>query len=114
MSTHDTVILVTNNGMGKGPQELQLTLITKYLELLNLQDDLPAAMCFYTEGVRLVTEGSPVIEKLQALEEKGVRLVVCSTCLNYFGLIEKIKIGIVGGMGDILAAQWQAAKVITL
>jgi len=114
MSTHDTVILVTNNGMGKGPQELQLTLITKYLELLNLQDDLPAAMCFYTEGVRLVTEGSPVIEKLRALEEKGVRLVVCSTCLNYFGLIEKIKIGIVGGMGDILAAQWQAAKVITL
>jgi intracellular sulfur oxidation DsrE/DsrF family protein len=114
MSTHDTVILVTNNGMGKGPQELQLTLMTKYLELLNLQDDLPAAMCFYTEGVRLVTEGSPVIEKLQALEEKGVRLVVCSTCLNYFGLIEKIKIGIVGGMGDILAAQWQAAKVITL
>ena len=89
-------------------------MITKYLELLNLQDDLPAAMCFYTEGVRLVTEGSPVIEKLQALEEKGVRLVVCSTCLNYFGLIEKIKIGIVGGMGDILAAQWQAAKVITL
>ena len=114
MSTHDTVILVTNNGMGKGPQELQLTLMTKYLELLNLQDDLPAAMCFYTEGVRLVTEGSPVIEKLRALEEKGVRLVVCSTCLNYFGLIEKIKIGIVGGMGDILAAQWQAAKVITL
>jgi intracellular sulfur oxidation DsrE/DsrF family protein len=114
MSTHDTVILVTNNGMGKGPQELQLTLITKYLELLNLQDDLPAAMCFYTEGVRLVTEGSPVIEKLRALEEKGVRLVVCSTCLNYFGLTEKIKIGIVGGMGDILAAQWQAAKVITL
>jgi intracellular sulfur oxidation DsrE/DsrF family protein len=114
MSTHDTVILVTNNGMGKGPQELQLTLMTKYLELLNLQDDLPAAMCFYTEGVRLVTKGSPVIEKLQALEEKGVRLVVCSTCLNYFGLIEKIKIGIVGGMGDILAAQWQAAKVITL
>jgi hypothetical protein len=114
MSTHNTVILVTNNGMGKGPQELQLTLMTKYLELLNLQDDLPAAMCFYTEGVRLVTEGSPVIEKLRALEEKGARLVVCSTCLNYFGLIEKIKIGIVGGMGDILAAQWQAAKVITL
>ena len=114
MSTRDTVILVTNNGMGNGPQDLQQTLIAKYFELLNLQDDLPAVICFYTEGVRLVTEGSPVIEKLRALEEKGVRLIVCSTCLNYFGLIEKIKIGIVGGMGDILAAQWQAAKVITL
>ena len=114
MSTRDTVILLTNNGMGVGPQDLQLTLISKYLELLNLQTDLPAVLCFYTEGVRLVTEGSPVIEKLRALEEKGVRLIVCSTCLNYFGLVEKIKIGIVGGMGDIQAAQWQAGKVITL
>ena len=114
MSTLDTVILITNNGMGKGPQDLQLTLIVKYLELLGLQNDLPAAICFYTEGVRLVTEGSPVIEKLRALEGKGVRLIICSTCLNYFGLTENIKIGIVGGMGDIIAAQWSAGKVITL
>ena len=114
MSPRDTVILITNNGMGKGPQDLQLTLVGKYLELLDLQNDLPAAICFYTEGVRLVVEGSPVIEKLRTLDEKGVRLVVCSTCLNYFGLAEKIKIGIVGGMGDILSAQWQAGKVITL
>ena len=114
MSGRDTVILVTNNGMGKGPQDLQLTLIGKYLELLDLQNDLPTAICFYTEGVRLVTEGSPVLEKLRTLEEKGVRLIVCSTCLNYFSLTEKIQIGIVGGMGDILAAQWQAGKVITI
>ena len=114
MSMRDTVILLTNNGMGNGPQDLRLTLIGKYLEILDLQNDLPAALCFYTEGVRLVTEGSPVIDKLRALEQKGVRLIVCSTCLNYFGLLEKIKIGIVGGMGDILAAQMQAGKVITL
>ena len=114
MPTRDTVILLTNNGMGRGPQDLQLTLLGKYLELLNLQNDLPAAICFYTEGVRLVAEGSPVIEKLRALEGKGVRLIVCSTCLNYFGLVEKVKVGIIGGMGDILAAQWQASKVITL
>ena len=114
MSTRDTVILISNNGMGKGPQDLQLTLIGKYLELLDQQIELPAAICFYTEGVRLVAEGSTVIEKLNALEEKGVRLIVCSTCLDYLGLAEKIKIGIVGGMGDILEAQWKAGKVITL
>ena len=67
-----------------------------------------------TEGVRLMTEESPVIERLQALEAKNVRLIVCSTCLNYYDLAEKVKIGIVGGMGDILAAQWSAGKVITL
>jgi intracellular sulfur oxidation DsrE/DsrF family protein len=111
---NDTVLIINNNGMGKGPQDLQLTLLSKYLELLEQQIDLPSAICFYTEGVRLVTEGSPVIEKLQLLEGKGVRLIVCSTCLNYFGLSEKIKIGIVGGMGDILEAQRLANKVITL
>ena len=114
MSTLDTVIIITNNGMGKGPQDLQLKLIGKYLELLVLQNDLPAVICFYTEGVHLVTEGSPVIERLQVLEAKGVRLIICSTCLNYYDLAEKVKIGIVGGMGVILAAQWSAGKVITL
>ncbi|MGD0877950.1 MAG: DsrE family protein [Anaerolineales bacterium] len=111
---NETVLIINNNGMGKGPQDLQLALISKYLELLEQQNDLPSAICFYTEGVRLVTEGSPVIEKLQLLEGRGVRLIVCSTCLNYFGLSEKIKIGIVGGMGDILEAQRLADKVITL
>jgi len=114
MSERNTVILITSNGMGNGPLDLQLTLVGKYLDLLDLQNDLPSAICFYTDGVKLVVEGSPVIEKLRALEGKGVRLIVCSTCLNYFGLAEKVKIGIVGGMGDILAAQWQAGKVITL
>jgi intracellular sulfur oxidation DsrE/DsrF family protein len=114
MQTHETVIIVTQKGMGKGPEDLQLTLMGKYLELLNQQTDLPAVICFYTEGVRLVVEGSPVLTELKVLEKKGVRLVVCSTCLNYFSLAEKVKIGIVGGMGDILEAQWKAGKVITL
>ncbi len=110
----DTIILISNNGLGKGPDELQLTLVGKYLDLLAQQIELPAAICFYTEGVRLVVEGSPVIESLRALEEKGVRLIICSTCLNYYGLLDKVKIGIIGGMGDILEAQWKAGKVIAL
>jgi hypothetical protein len=114
MPANDTIILVSNNGMGKGTQELQLTLIGKYLEMLDLQTELPSAICFYTEGVRLVVEGSSFIEKLKALEEKGVRLIVCSTCLNYFNLTDKVKVGIIGGMGDILEAQWKAGKVISL
>ena len=93
--------------MGNGQQDLQLTLLRKYLELLIHQNDLPAVYPFYTEG-------SPVIDKLKALEDKDVRLVVCSTCLNYFGLTDKVKNGIVGGMGDIIEAQWRTGKVITL
>jgi selenium metabolism protein YedF len=114
MSTNDTVLLITSNGMGKGPEELQIMLMGKYLQLLVQGDDFPAAICFYTEGVKLVIDGSPVLEQLSSLEKKGVRLIVCSTCLNYFGLNDKVRIGIIGGMADILEAQLRAGKVITI
>lgn len=114
MTMQNSVILIPNNGMGHADLPLQHTLIGKYLELLLTSGDLPAAICFYTQGVKLVTEGSPVLTQLATLEARSVRLIVCSTCLNYFGLAEAVKVGIVGGMGDILTAQAQAEKVITL
>ena len=110
----NTVILITNNGIGKADEKLQQLLAGKYFELLAQNGSLPAAICFYTEGVRLVCEGSPVIAQLRELEIQGVRLIVCSTCLNYFGLTEKLQVGIVGGIGDIIEAQTKAEKVITL
>ncbi len=111
---NNIVILITNNGMGNADEKLQHLLMGKYLELLTHNDSLPAAICFYTDGVKLVCDGSPVIGQLRAIEGKGVRLIVCSTCLNYFDLNEKVRVGIVGGMGDILEAQIKAGKVITL
>jgi len=110
----DTIIQITNNGMGKADEALQQKLVGKYLELIQLNDTLPNAICFYTDGVKLVVEGSPVLEQLKSLEVKGVRLIVCSTCLEYFNLIDKVQVGIVGGMTDIIEAQAQAMKVITL
>ena len=114
MSAKDTVILITNNGMGHGLEDLQLTLLSKYLQLLDQGGELPASICFYTEGVKLVTNGSSVLESLRALETKGVRLIACSTCLNYFRLDKEVNIGIVGSMADILEAQQKAGKVISL
>ena len=110
----DTIIQITNNGMGKADEILQHKLIGKYLELIQQNDSLPNAICFYADGVKLVVEGSPVLEQLGALETKGVRLIVCSTCLDYFNLTDKIQLGIVGGMTDIIEAQVKAEKVITL
>lgn len=110
----DTVILVTNNGMGYADEKLQQLLFGKYVELLSQNESLPAALCFYTDGVKLACEGSPVLEGLSNLESKGVRLIVCSTCLNYFELTGNVRVGLVGGMGDILEAQLKAEKVITI
>lgn len=110
----NTVIQITNNGMGKSDQALQHKLVVKYLELIQMNDKLPNAITFYTDGVKLVVEGSPVLEQLRALEGKGVRLIVCSTCLDHYGLSEKVRVGIVGGMTDIIEAQVKAEKVISL
>jgi hypothetical protein len=110
----NTVILVTSYGMGRADEQLQLILIAKYLELLLQNKSLPAAMCFYTDGVKLVCEGSPILDKLRSLESEDVRLIVCSTCLNYFSLNEKVQVGIVGGMPDIIEAMIKAEKVITI
>ena len=110
----ETVILVTRSGMGHAPEELQIRLFDTYLKLLLANNTTPGAMCFYAEGVKLVTNDSAVLESLAELEKRGCHLVLCQTCLNYFGLSEKVKVGTIGGMGDILAAQTVAAKVITL
>ena len=100
--------------MGEAEPELQLKLAGTYFKLLNENDLLPAAICFYTDGVKLAVKDSPVLESLKSLADKGVRLILCSTCLNYFNLTEKVKVGIVGGMTDIIEAQMKAGKVITL
>lgn len=109
-----TVLLVTSEGIGKSDAALQLKLAGKFFQIINEHNLLPNAICFYTEGVRLVTENSPVLDILGALEQKGVRLIVCSTCLETFGLMDKVKVGIVGGMPDIIEAMVQADKTITL
>lgn len=108
------VLLITHNGMGSATTELQHKLMGVYLRLLIESETLPAAICFYTDGVKLVVEGSPVLEQLKSLEVKGVHLIVCRTCLEYFGLEERVQVGVVGGMTDIIEAQWRASKVITL
>ena len=114
MPNSDTVILITRKGMGEAHPDLQIKLIQTYFRLLDESDLLPAVICFYAEGIELVVEGSPVLESLRSLESKGVRLIICNTCLNFYGLTDQVAVGIKGGMTDIIEAQRRAAKVITL
>ncbi len=109
-----TVILINNDGMGAAEEALRHKLLGVYLTMLRENGLYPGAICFYAGGVKMVVEGSPVIDLLKELEAKGVRLIICSTCLQYYGLTDKVRAGIVGGMSDILLAQWMASKVITL
>jgi len=111
---NNTAIIISHDGMGDAPRELRHTLIGKFLSLTIESGDLPAKIVFYTEGVKLVCQGSPVIDQLKEIEKRGTELVICQTCLNYFNLADTVAVGVVGGMGDILTVIQQAEKVITL
>lgn len=114
MQPEPTLIMITSDGMGRAEQPLPRTLITKYLSLLESQEPPPGAICLYTDGVKLAVEGSPVLDSLRKLEARGVRLVLCKTCLDFLGLTDRVRVGTIGGMTDILDAQMSAARVITL
>ena len=113
MNNH-TILVFTRNGLGDAPAELQQKLAAKFLQLNLDANTLPAKILFYTEGVKLACEGSSVIDLLRALKDRGVELILCSTCLDYFSLREKVAVGIVGGMPDIIEAMNSAEKVISL
>ena len=107
-------ILVTSDGMGRGEPELQHRLIHSYFRLLQENGTLPVAIGFYTDGVKLLVEGSPVLGLLQSYEEQGVVLIACGTCLDYYGLMDKLQVGIVGHMSDVIELQLRADKVVTI
>jgi intracellular sulfur oxidation DsrE/DsrF family protein len=107
------MVLFTRFGMGAAPAELQQKLAGIFLNLLN-QDTPPGVIAFYGEGVKLTCDGSPVLNQLRALAEKGSRLIICQTCLDFFGLRDKVHVGVIGGMGDIVAAMYSAEKVVSV
>ena len=109
-----TALIITQDGMGNADLELQHKLIKAYFKLLIENGKLPDAIAFYTDGVKLTTEGSPILEELKMLAEKGVLLIICSTCLNYFGLMDKVQVGIPSHMPDIIEVQQRADKVISI
>jgi len=110
----NTVLVFVANGMGSAPQELQDLLTNKFLGLLLDSNVLPAKILFYTDGVKLACQGSPVLESLIKIQEHRVELILCSTCLDYFGLTDQVAVGIVGGMTDIIEVMQKAEKVISL
>jgi intracellular sulfur oxidation DsrE/DsrF family protein len=114
-SENNIVLVFKTNGMGISElQPLKEKLSKTFLTLAAQMEPLPKVICLYTDGVKLACEDSPVLEELSTLEQRGVRIILCQTCLNAFGLNEQVRVGIVGGMSDIITAMWQAEKVIAI
>lgn len=114
MQHEKTTVIVNRYGMGTAPEELSLTLVKNYLVLIREENMVPAYICFYADGVKLTIEGSPVIEELKALESSGCKILICKTCLNFYALVDKVAVGTVATMVDIIGAQDNSTKVITI
>jgi selenium metabolism protein YedF len=110
----NTVIQFTQNGMGSGSEELSVILATNYLKILLQENNLPRFLIFYNGGVKLVCAGSPLVSILKEIEKKEVKIMVCTTCLKYYNLLDKKEVGIAGTMMDIVEIQSNSEKVLSL
>ena len=106
------VVAVSSDKMGEGSEELGKVLIKAFFFALTQQDELPGTIIFYNGGVKLSTEGSPVLEDLKNLAAQGVEVISCGTCLNFYQLSEKLAVGEVSNMYDIVEHLRKADVVV--
>ena len=87
------VMLIQSENLGRGDNSLGLMLMANCLRLLGDSEDKPRSIVFWNTGVRLVCEGSKVLEHIKKLEDQGVDILACTTCLEYLDLIDKLVVG---------------------
>jgi len=108
------VIALASDTMGRGDEELGGILIKAFLSTLADSDQPPWRMVFFNSGVKLALEGADTVQSLRNLESIGVEMLVCGTCLDYFGVKEELGVGAVSNMYDILTTMLSATNSITI
>jgi len=111
-SEENTVVVIDSLHMGKGDVELGRILMKGFIYTLSEMEELPKTILFYNEGVKLAIEGAESLQDLKSLEERGVEILSCGTCLNFYGITEKLRVGSVTNMYTILERQMKATRVI--
>ena len=108
-------VFFNTNAIGTNSSELGGNLAKMAIFTLSESDRVPSYVLFMNEGVKLVTGTEPqIVENLNTLIEKGTKVLVCGTCLNFYGLKDELKVGTVSNMYDILGAMQEVSKVIKL
>ena len=109
-----TTIFINKDRLGHGSDELGKTLINAFIATIKDLSVQPRTICFMNTGVKLTIEGAETQPYLRELEEKGIELLVCGTCLGYFNLKEKLGAGKISNMYDISETMLKSSKVITI
>jgi selenium metabolism protein YedF len=109
------VLAIPADAMGRGEQaELGGVLIRAFFHTLLEVQPRPDVIIFFNSGVRLVVEGSPVLEDLAALAGQGVQILACGTCLGYFELKDRVAVGTISNMYTIAETLLAAGKIISI
>lgn len=108
------VLTVAEDTMGRGERELGALLVRSFFHTLTESSAFPDVIIFFNTGVRLVVEGSPLVQDLQALVARGVQVLACGTCLGYFDLKDKVAVGAISNMYTIAETLLTAGRVVTL
>jgi tRNA 2-thiouridine synthesizing protein A len=105
------VVVFASDQMGEGAPELGAILMRAFCQTM-VQLEAPQKLLFYNRGVFLTLDDSPVLPELKGLEEMGVELLVCGTCLDFYKVKERLAAGRVSNMFSILEAQMQAGRIV--
>ena len=109
-----TVVVLSADVMGRGEEELGRILMKAFLNTLSECDNPPWSLVLFNRGVLLSVEGADTVPALSALAERGTKILVCGTCLDYFGLKEKVAVGTVSNMFEILETMLVASNSISI
>mgnify|MGYP000970675145 CR=1 FL=1 len=109
---NNTVVVIDTAAMGRGDDELGRTLMKGFIYALSQLEELPKTIIFYNGGAQIPVEGSVSVEDLKSMEAQGVEIMTCGTCLNFYGLTEKLAVGQVANMYNIVEKLSAADKVI--
>lgn len=110
----DWAVFVGRDIIGDGDRELGTNLMRMFFYTLSQGEDKPGAVLFMNAGVKLPTLDEQVVEHLKALSAVGVEILVCGTCLNFYGLTDQLRVGTVSNMYDIVTRMQKAGKVVSL
>ena len=108
----NTVAVFDAKVMGRGDDALGETLMKGFIYALSQLEELPSTMLFYNGGAQLTVEGSVSLEDLKSMEAQGVEILTCGTCLNFYGLGDKLAVGSVTNMYTIVEKLSAADKII--
>ena len=108
------IVVIRSGKMGEGNDELGAVLMKGFIYALTELEELPETILLYNGGAPLSCEGSDSLEDLKTLEAQGVEIMTCGTCLNYYGLTDKLAVGTVTNMYAIAEKMSEADTIICL